>query len=145
MISDIVAGHSPKTDGRPAVNGEVGVLKVSALSWGRFLAGENKALPKSFRVPPEARVRAGDLLISRANTVELVQSVKDRLPALEAGLPAGMKINIVNDASVSIKNAVSDVQFSLGLTIVLVVMVIFIFLRRVSATFGTAQSIFFCW
>ena len=69
-----------------------------------------------------------------ANTVELVQSVKDRLPALEAGLPAGMKINIVNDASVSIKNAVSDVQFSLGLTIVLVVMVIFIFLRRVSAT-----------
>ena len=69
-----------------------------------------------------------------ANTVELVQQVKAKLPSLEAGLPAGMKINIVNDASVSIKNAVADVQFSLGLTIILVVLVIFLFLRKLTAT-----------
>jgi len=76
-----------------------------------------------------------------ANTVELVQAVKDKLPGLEAGLPAGMKINVVNDASVSIKNAVADVQYSLGLTIILVVMVIFVFLRRISATLIPALAV----
>lgn len=75
VLSGIVAGRSPKTDGRPAGQGETGVLKVSALSWGRFLPGENKALPRSFKVPPEATVHAGDLLLSRANTVELVGAV----------------------------------------------------------------------
>jgi hydrophobic/amphiphilic exporter-1 (mainly G- bacteria), HAE1 family len=76
-----------------------------------------------------------------ANTVQLVQAVKDRLPSLEAGLPAGMKISVINDSSVSIKNAVHDVEYSLGLTILLVIAVIFLFLRRVSATFIPALAV----
>ncbi len=74
LLVDIVAGKSPKAEGRPAGQGEVGVLKVSAVSWGEFRPEENKVLvgglPK--RVPTVAK---NDLLISRANTVELVGAV----------------------------------------------------------------------
>lgn len=75
VLANIVAGHSPKTDGRAARPGEFGVLKLSAISWGAFQPAENKALPKSYRVRHELTVRAGDLLMSRANTVELVGAV----------------------------------------------------------------------
>jgi hydrophobic/amphiphilic exporter-1 (mainly G- bacteria), HAE1 family len=69
-----------------------------------------------------------------ANTVQLVDAVRSKLPGLEANLPAGMKISVINDASVSIRNAVEDVKISLGITIALVVMVIFLFLRKLTAT-----------
>ncbi len=69
-----------------------------------------------------------------ANTVQLVDAVRAKLPGLEANLPAGMKISVINDASVSIRNAVEDVKISLGITIALVVMVIFLFLRKLTAT-----------
>ncbi len=112
-----------RSNGASARLGDVATVldSYSNLQQGSWLDGKQAIVIAVIRQPA-------------ANTVDLVQSVKDKLPALEAGLPAGMKINIVNDASVSIKNAVADVQYSLGLTIILVVMVIFIFLRRVSAT-----------
>ena len=75
LISRIEAGHSPKAEGRPALATETGVLKVSAVSWGEFLPEENKALPSNYPVDPELTVRKDDLLISRANTPELVGAV----------------------------------------------------------------------
>ena len=69
-----------------------------------------------------------------ANTVQVVDRVKAMLPRFAAQLPASVKMTPVNDRSRSIREAVHDVYFTLALTVVLVVMVIFLFLRRLSAT-----------
>ncbi len=57
---------------RPRTLGEWGVLKVSAVSWTRFNADENKALPNGMEPRLEFAARKGDFLMSRANTAELV-------------------------------------------------------------------------
>ncbi|MEE3627089.1 efflux RND transporter permease subunit [Nitrospirillum sp. BR 11752] len=69
-----------------------------------------------------------------ANTVEVVDAVKRVIPTFKASLPPSIAINVLIDRSLSIRAAVEDVQFTLFLTIGLVVMVIFLFLRKVSAT-----------
>jgi type I restriction enzyme S subunit len=67
-----VNGKSPATEGRRAASDEWAVLKVGAVSFGVFDDQENKALPVSYAVPPSMEVCAGDFIMSRANTVELV-------------------------------------------------------------------------
>ncbi len=76
-----------------------------------------------------------------SNTVEVVDSVKALLPIFEAQLPASVKLNVLLDHSVSIRNSVNDVEFTLLLTAALVVMVIFIFLRNVTATIIPALAL----
>jgi hydrophobic/amphiphilic exporter-1 (mainly G- bacteria), HAE1 family len=76
-----------------------------------------------------------------ANTVEVVDSVKRLLPVFREQIPPSVSMNIMNDRSVSIRNAVGDVQFTLMLTIGLVVMVIFLFLRNVTATIIPALAL----
>ncbi|SEG66659.1 efflux RND transporter permease subunit [Bosea lathyri] len=76
-----------------------------------------------------------------ANTVEVVDKVKAMLPAFSEQLPAASSLALLNDRSSSIRQAVDDVQFTLLLTIVLVVMVIFVFLRRLAATFIPAVAV----
>ncbi|UJS25589.1 restriction endonuclease subunit S [Thiothrix winogradskyi] len=66
------AGWSPTCESIPRQQGNWGVLKVSAVTWGIFKPEENKELPKNLDPKPEYEVRAGDFLISRANTAELV-------------------------------------------------------------------------
>jgi HAE1 family hydrophobic/amphiphilic exporter-1 len=68
------------------------------------------------------------------NTVEVVDNIKALLPQMQQQMPAGIKLNILYDRSVSIRNSVNDVKFTLLLTVALVVMVIFLFLRNISAT-----------
>jgi hydrophobic/amphiphilic exporter-1 (mainly G- bacteria), HAE1 family len=68
------------------------------------------------------------------NTVEVVDNIKKLLPQMQQQMPAGIKLNILYDRSVSIRNSVNDVKFTLMLTVALVVMVIFLFLRNISAT-----------
>jgi HAE1 family hydrophobic/amphiphilic exporter-1 len=68
------------------------------------------------------------------NTIEVVDAIRKLLPVLQKQLPAAVSLNVVYDRSVAIRASVHDVQFTLGLTIALVVMVIFLFLRNVSAT-----------
>jgi HAE1 family hydrophobic/amphiphilic exporter-1 len=70
-----------------------------------------------------------------ANTVEVVDAVHRMLPRLVSQLPASIKLTVGNDRSVSIREALHDVNLTLALTVALVVMVIFLFLHRVSATF----------
>ncbi len=68
------------------------------------------------------------------NTVEVVDNIKKLLPQMQQQMPAGIRLNILYDRSVSIRNSVNDVKFTLMLTVALVVMVIFLFLRNISAT-----------
>jgi len=68
------------------------------------------------------------------NTIEVVDAVRALLPVFRKQLPASVGLNVVYDRSVAIRESVHDVQFTLLLTIGLVVMVIFVFLRNVSAT-----------
>lgn len=71
-LERIDAGWSPQCETVPATGDEWGVLKVSAVSWGRFLWSENKRLPSGLEPRPDIAVRKGDLILSRANTPELV-------------------------------------------------------------------------
>jgi type I restriction enzyme S subunit len=72
VVHDIEAGHSPMNGSRPARPDEWGVLKVSSVSWGEFKPEENKVITDAADVDPSVEVKAGDILISRANTPELV-------------------------------------------------------------------------
>lgn len=69
-----------------------------------------------------------------ANTVEVVDNIKKLLPQLRAQIPASVNVEILYDRSESIRASVDDVQFTLLLAVCLVVMVIFLFLRNLSAT-----------
>src|SRR5205085_12037165 len=69
-----------------------------------------------------------------ANTIQVVDTVKDLLPKLQQSIPPTVHVDLVSDRSTVIRAAVHDVQFTMMLTIALVVLVIFIFLRTVWAT-----------
>ena len=69
-----------------------------------------------------------------ANTVAVVDAVRATLPQFRAQMPASIQVQELNDRSLSIREAIHDVNFTLALTVVLVVMVIFLFLKRLSAT-----------
>ncbi|MGA2205717.1 MAG: efflux RND transporter permease subunit [Terracidiphilus sp.] len=69
-----------------------------------------------------------------ANTISVVNEIQKVLPQLEVNLPAGMKVTTLTDMTTSIQASVHDVEFELMLTIGLVVMVIFLFLRSLRAT-----------
>jgi HAE1 family hydrophobic/amphiphilic exporter-1 len=81
--------------------------------------------------------RAVVLAIQRqpgTNTVEVVNSIKQLLPTFRNQMPASVNLTILYDRSVSIRDSVNDVKFTLFLALCLVVLVIFLFLRNVSAT-----------
>ncbi|WP_042883619.1 efflux RND transporter permease subunit [Cupriavidus necator] len=69
-----------------------------------------------------------------ANTVAVVDSINAALPRLIQQMPGSVSVSVVNDRSRSIRESIHDVQFTLALTVALVVMVIFLFLRRAAAT-----------
>src|SRR5258707_6822736 len=69
-----------------------------------------------------------------ANTVAVVDSVRARLPQYRASIPPSIRMEVLNDRSISIRDSVHDVQVTLAIAICLVVLVIFLFLRSVSAT-----------
>ncbi|HYH17459.1 MAG TPA: multidrug efflux RND transporter permease subunit [Azospirillum sp.] len=76
-----------------------------------------------------------------ANTVDVVDRVREQLPAFRAQLPPSVSIQVTSDRSISIREAVEDVQFTLALTVALVVLVIFLFLRKLSATMIPALAV----
>ena len=65
------AGWSPSCESTPRRDNNWGVLKVSAVTWGKYDPNENKALPANLESKPDFEVMPGDFLISRANTAEL--------------------------------------------------------------------------
>ncbi len=77
------------------------------------------------------------LAISRqpgTNTVQIVDQIRKLLPELQAGLPPSVELLLLFDASETVRASIHDVEFTLMLTVALVVMVIFLFLRNLSAT-----------
>ena len=76
-----------------------------------------------------------------ANTVAVVDLVRARLPQYRAMVPPSIRMEVLNDRSISIRNSVVDVQETLAIAICLVVMVIFLFLRTVSATIIPALAV----
>ncbi len=69
-----------------------------------------------------------------ANTVEVIDSIRSLLPRFKSQLPASVEILPLNDRSISVREAIHDVQLSLALTVILVIMVILMFIRRTMAT-----------
>lgn len=76
-----------------------------------------------------------------ANTVDVIDRIRDVLPTYQAQLPGGMKLDILYDRSNSIRESLHDIKFTLGLAVVLVILVIFIFLRNIRATLISSAAI----
>jgi len=76
-----------------------------------------------------------------ANVIDTVNRIKAMMPVLQASIPPAIKVNIISDRTETIRASVSDVQFTLLLTVALVVMVIFIFLRNLWATVIPAVTV----
>ncbi|KRR04446.1 efflux RND transporter permease subunit [Bradyrhizobium valentinum] len=102
-------------------------------------AGENELIAGWYNSQ-----RAIILAIQRqpgANVIETVGRIKAMMPVLQASIPAAVKINVISDRTQTIRASVADVQFTLLLTVALVVMVIFIFLRNLWATIIPAVTV----
>ena len=76
-----------------------------------------------------------------ANTVEVVDQVKALLPQIRAEIPPSVSITVLNDRSISIRASIEDVQISLLLSVILVVMVIYLFLKSARATIIPALAL----
>jgi hydrophobe/amphiphile efflux-1 (HAE1) family protein len=88
--------------------------------------------------------RAVILAIQRqpgANVIDTVNQVKAMMPVLQASIPPAVKVSIISDRTDTIRASISDVQFTLVLTVALVVMVIFVFLRNFWATVIPAVTV----
>jgi len=108
-----------------------GPLRVRDI--GRAVAG-----PEDMKQAAWANGKRGVFLVvfkqPGANVIETVDKIKAQLPRLEKAIPPAVKVKIMSDRTTTIRAAVEDVQFTLLLTIGLVVMVIFVFLRSFWAT-----------
>ncbi|MFB3890599.1 MAG: efflux RND transporter permease subunit [Phycisphaerae bacterium] len=122
-------------------------LAEQALAEARELgAGATQAAGSAARPagpPPEEELRKYPmqrsivLAVQRqpgTNTVEVAEAVKSLLPRFRDQLPASVSLHVLRDGSLTIKESAKDVQFTMLLTLALVVMVIFLFLRNLSAT-----------
>ena len=76
-----------------------------------------------------------------ANVIEVVDRIKKLLPQLQSALPSSIHVSILTDRTTTIRESVKDVQFELMLSVALVVMVIFLFLRTMSATVIPAAAV----
>ncbi|MCC8938942.1 MdtB/MuxB family multidrug efflux RND transporter permease subunit [Bradyrhizobium sp. Arg68] len=76
-----------------------------------------------------------------ANVISVVEGIKALLPQLQATLPAAIDLNILTDRTVTIRASVRDVEYELSLAVILVVLVIFVFLRSTRATLIPSLSV----
>jgi len=76
-----------------------------------------------------------------ANVISVVEGIKALLPQLQASLPSAIDLNILTDRTVTIRASVQDVEFELTLAVILVVLVIFVFLRNARATLIPSLSV----
>ena len=127
-FANLIVATSP--NGNPVRLSEVAVVEdsvesVKTASW----ANGERAITLSVQRQPGA------------NTVSTVDAIKAAMPRLIAQMPSSVQLKLRNDRSVSIRNAIHDVQVTLAITVALVVLVIFLFLRKASATFIPALSL----
>jgi hydrophobic/amphiphilic exporter-1 (mainly G- bacteria), HAE1 family len=110
-------------DGKPVRLGDVAVIREGAQdeTTASWLDDQRAIILAVFRQPG-------------ANTIDVVDQVKAHLASYQSQMPAAISLHVTNDRSVSIRNAVADVEFTLMLAALLVVLVIFAFLKSVRAT-----------
>jgi len=127
-FANLVVATAPS--GAPVKLSEVAVVEdsVESLKTASWANGE-RAITLSVQRQPGA------------NTVATVDAIKAAMPKLIAQMPLSLQLKLRNDRSVSIRNAIHDVQLTLAITVALVVMVIFLFLRKATATFIPALSL----
>jgi HAE1 family hydrophobic/amphiphilic exporter-1 len=104
---------------------------------GRALNGTENDKTAAWYIDATGSPRGVVLAIQKqpgTNTVEVVSAIRKLLPQFQSALPGSAKLNILFDRSQSIRESVADVKFTLWLTLALVVLVIFLFLRNLSAT-----------
>jgi multidrug efflux pump len=78
---------------------------------------------------------------SSANVIETVERIKAMLPELKRWIPADIEISVLSDRSLTIKAGIQHMQFALGATVILVMMVVFVFLRRMAATVAAGITV----
>ncbi len=76
-----------------------------------------------------------------ANVIETVDGIKGMLPALQRWIPAGIDISVLSDRTTTLRASIADMQQTLMLSIVLVMVVVLVFLRRASATFAAGVTV----
>jgi len=76
-----------------------------------------------------------------ANIVQTVEAIRKALPRLQKAMPSGIRLSVVTDRTETIRASVADVQYTLVMSVVLVVLVIFVFLRSARATFIPAVAL----
>ena len=124
-------------DYRPLIVTYRGGSPVRLRELGRVIDSVENDKTAAWYCTPEAQERSIVLAIQRqpgTNTVEVANAVKALLPTFRAQMPASVEVNTLFDRSLAIDESARDVQFTLLLTLGLVVMVIFLFLRNASAT-----------
>ncbi|MEY2935199.1 MAG: hypothetical protein RL033_5948 [Pseudomonadota bacterium] len=110
---------------------------------GRALDSVENDKTAAWRGTPEGSERAVVLAVQKqpgANTVEVAQAVLGLLPRFRADTPAAVSLEVLFDRSLTVQESVHDVQLTLLLTLALVVLVIFTFLRRATATLIPSAS-----
>ena len=115
-------------NGNPVRLGDLGTV---------FDSVENDKTASWYAGPEHNLNRAIVLAIQKQpgeNTVEVVNSIRSLMPSFQAQLPASVSLNTLYDRSKTIRASVDDVKFTLFLALMLVILVIFLFLRNVSAT-----------
>jgi HAE1 family hydrophobic/amphiphilic exporter-1 len=127
-FAKLIVATSPS--GNPVQLSEVAEVKdsVESVKTASWLNGEPSVTLSIQRQPG-------------ANTVATVDAIKAAIPPLVAQMPSSIQLRFTSDRSVSIREAIHDVQVTLGITIILVLLVIFLFLRRPSATLIPALSL----
>ncbi len=130
---------SPKAIGRQIVTYRNGApVRVSDIA--KVVAGSESPLQASW-----VGMQRGELIgiwrQPNANTIALVDQIKAQLPHLQASIPPSVRVSIISDRSISIRESFTDVKLTLMGTIFLVVVVIFIFLRNVWATLIPAVTV----
>ena len=124
----LIVATSP--DGNPVRLSEVAQVEdsVQSLKTASWINGE-RAITLSVQRQPGA------------NTVATVDAVKAAIPGLVAQMPSSVQLKLTTDRSISIRDSIHDVQVTLAITIFLVLLVIFLFLRKASATLIPALSL----
>jgi multidrug efflux pump len=120
-------------DGAPVMLTDVanivdGVENTTQAAWVGFPGNKNRSQSQTPAIILNVQRQPG------GNTIELVESIKKLMPQLEATLPKGIDVTTLTDMTTPIQASVNDVEFELMLTVCLVVLVMFLFLRSIYAT-----------
>jgi multidrug efflux pump len=123
---------TPEEFGNLAVSNTGGIL-VKLKELGKVeLGAEDERSTLRFKGTPAVAI--GVIRQSKANLINVADAIRRELPRIQSSLPAGVKINVAFDQSIFVKRSIQEAEETLGIAALLVVFIIFIFLRNLRAT-----------